>query len=894
MMKTLFYLAFLLTASISAPAALVGEWMAGEGAGSRARDGCGKSDGVISGAKWVADRKGNPAGALRFSDAKDQVVCGKDVSLNLTGDLTVEIWIKPDSLEPEFQQILRKGDTKAAYAIFITRQNISFRSHAPKWGMLAQTKNNPLRPGEWVQIVVAREYSGQTATGKIYINGELQATGTREGVTVSVPDDKFFIGSLASEPKVCFKGCVGTVRVFNHVLGAEKVKLLHGEKYRELLGVPVDAILDGLEKRIGALPEKYGDKKEGLLDVARMMRMKAGLKSPSLAAMTGICAGMGRLENFLDFFERAQTKPAEEWRETWGGGGEEIMVGGKTLDLFAQEARREAGGMLMAGQFNLRECVYGLSFATPMEKVLRHESEVIKPVLEHSLSLCRREHEGVQLLVIPYGDGLRDVKIEATDLIGKKGRKIKKEHLKITPVGYLEINAQGGRVWAPDPLLETDRFDVRGGEIQPVWIDVYAPPEADAGDYETTLKITPVDAPALEARLKVHVWDFALPLKPALKSDVKADSDLIREMVINHRLSPGTLVFDKVDSGKRKEFEEIRPVVDQALKKYRPMGLGNFRIEMPFYGNLHKHSSSPGGFADVKKFYSESEKEYFRRFYRQFGEYLEEQGCLEDACVYVWDEPREAQSKCIREICEVVKEANPRIRRLVVGSFYHTEALVGSVNLWVPLIDVFDQKREFFRQRLAAGEEVWCYLAGSPFHPYANFTYIDPEYSLLEGRLFPWMIWKEQLKGLLYWYVQNWRGEFSRRGSDCSWSRSDNKYPAGVGLFVYPNPDRKGNFIGSIRLEALRDGFEDVDYLAVLRDLVVELKNKRPDCRKTISRAEELLTVPEDVVASLTRYTGDPQKVYQRRAAVAEQIEIVNGLLKGGKEYSANFIKNEI
>ncbi|MDD2708302.1 MAG: LamG domain-containing protein [Verrucomicrobiae bacterium] len=262
MIKILFCLVFfLLEGSISAPAALVGEWMADEGGGARVKDGCGRSDGTIVGAKWVADRKGNPAGAIQFCDAKDQVVCGKDVSLNLTGDLTLEIWIKPDSVEPEFQQILRKGDVKAAYALFIMRQNISLRSHAQKWGALVQTKNNPLRAGEWVQIVVVREYSGQTATGKIYINGELQATGTREGMTVSVPDDKFFIGSLASEPKVCFKGCVGTVRVFNHVLSAEKVKLLRDGKFAEVLDVPFASILDGINGRIEALPEKDGNKK---------------------------------------------------------------------------------------------------------------------------------------------------------------------------------------------------------------------------------------------------------------------------------------------------------------------------------------------------------------------------------------------------------------------------------------------------------------------------------------------------------------------------------------------------------------------------------------------------------------------------------------------------------
>jgi hypothetical protein len=99
----------------------------------------------------------------------------------------------------------------------------------------------------------------------------------------------------------------------------------------------------------------------------------------------------------------------------------------------------------------------------------------------------------------------------------------------------------------------------------------------------------------------------------------------------------------------------------------------------------------------------------------------------------------------------------------------------------------------------------------------------------------------------------------------------------GDGHLIYPGPD--GNPLPSVRLALIRDGIEDYEYLYLLKtrlDALLAKKSPSPEVVALTDAASKRLAVPDDVVESLTKYTGDPSVVTAERRNVAELIERID------------------
>ncbi|MCJ7571689.1 MAG: LamG domain-containing protein, partial [Candidatus Thermoplasmatota archaeon] len=96
---------------------LVGYWSFDEGSGSIAHDDTGNgNDGTIYGASWTNSSVLN--GALDFDGLDDYVVIPDDETLDITGDLTISLWVNLREIENEFQIIFSKryySDNLAPY-----------------------------------------------------------------------------------------------------------------------------------------------------------------------------------------------------------------------------------------------------------------------------------------------------------------------------------------------------------------------------------------------------------------------------------------------------------------------------------------------------------------------------------------------------------------------------------------------------------------------------------------------------------------------------------------------------------------------------------------------------------------------------------------------------------
>lgn len=91
-----------------------------------------------------------------------------------------------------------------------------------------------------------------------------------------------------------------------------------------------------------------------------------------------------------------------------------------------------------------------------------------------------------------------------------------------------------------------------------------------------------------------------------------------------------------------------------------------------------------------------------------------------------------------------------------------------------------------------------------------------------------------------------------------------------MGNLVYPG--KNGELLPSLRLENLRDGLEDYEYLAMLKRLVA-VGRRKCSASKELCKAEILLSVPAKVAQTVNSYSDDPVNLMQYREQVAHAIE---------------------
>jgi len=168
-------------------------------------------------------------------------------------------------------------------------------------------------------------------------------------------------------------------------------------------------------------------------------------------------------------------------------------------------------------------------------------------------------------------------------------------------------------------------------------------------------------------------------------------------------------------------------------------------------------------------------------------------------------------------------------------------------------------------------------------HPYANWFI---EYPAIESRLLMGaMSHKYRVDGFLYYLVNNgWErnrkvissGPYTEwDGASCI--NSKDKWANGDGNLIYPGPARP---LSSIRLENIRDGLEDYEYLHLLAEKV-ERVSKLPATtarQAFLDQARPLLAVPDAVVRSVVEYTLEPNDVQNWRTQLATLILQADGL----------------
>jgi len=185
---------------------------------------------------------------------------------------------------------------------------------------------------------------------------------------------------------------------------------------------------------------------------------------------------------------------------------------------------------------------------------------------------------------------------------------------------------------------------------------------------------------------------------------------------------------------------------------------------------------------------------------------------------------------------------------------------------------------DFYRARQAAGDQVWWYVCGAPEPPLPNFLSPQPA---LDHRILFWLAWKNRIDGFFYWGLNHWtrhrrvkenvEPDPAKRWPNRPW------FPVGWGdgYLIYPGPD--GRPLSSIRLEAIRDGLEDYEYLYLLRQRVEALKAHATEAQRAwITEAEALLRLDE-IAGDVFHYTRSPRQLLRYRERLARLLEARTG-----------------
>jgi hypothetical protein len=326
---------------------------------------------------------------------------------------------------------------------------------------------------------------------------------------------------------------------------------------------------------------------------------------------------------------------------------------------------------------------------------------------------------------------------------------------------------------------------------------------------------------------------------------------------------------------------------DMAGKKYLDK-LGFTAYHLPLLGlpsgSFHAQKrGAVGGFSQGSVEYDYLMKKYLT----MVQEHLEDKGWLGREYVYWFDEPNTENYPFVREGMEIIHRSAPKITRFITEHQPGPD-IMDITDISCTVIGRLDP--DMISELAAEGNEFWSYVCCCPKAPFLSL-FID--HDDINMRMWLWLSYKYHLKGILVWlanywnsftasptgYLQDpWEDPMSYTvgyglpfGKQAGWGNGD-------GRFFYPpkknpgDPSKKqlGGPVPCLRLEKIRDGIEDYEYLLMLEKAAREDGGKS---RKLQKEARKLLSIPSELVTGPTEYNKDPQALLQYRNRIGELLD---------------------
>jgi hypothetical protein len=516
-----------------------------------------------------------------------------------------------------------------------------------------------------------------------------------------------------------------------------------------------------------------------------------------------------------------------------------------------------------------------------LSRVRPHDSPGTSSVV--TIKAARNEFEPFQIVVRAGTAPLKAVNVELSDLRGPGNQVIPRRHFTLYREHYLEVTrpspkSKEGAGWYPDALVPFLNpldgkpitkarfigapFEVAPDSNQPVWVDVFVPKDTPPGDYTGTVTVTAQNQKSVSLPIKLTVWNFTLPDTPTMRSNF---GDLDGRLVKLHHTkeeSPEFRVLERRYAEATAAHRLCPPIPAYLMPEIKPDGSidsSASQAQLKEWTDRFHVTGFPlnliGGDPLGK------DREHNLRYLQAIYAYLKKNGWEKYAYIYVLDEPNDAAAyEQVRKRGGFIHQAQPGIKVLCTEQPTPQDSawgsLVGSVDIWVPLWTLFEERSA--TERFAAGEELWSYTALCQGEKGKDTPYWEMDFPLLDYRIPGWASWRYGITGLLYWTTVYWEKVEDPWTNPATYVEGTSVFN-GEGSLFYPGAD--AGFAGpvvSMRLKQIREGLEDYEYLNLLA--------RRGDKRFADECAHRLVT-------SWSQWNQDPADLYALREQIAKKLE---------------------
>ncbi|MEL6927020.1 MAG: DUF4091 domain-containing protein [Cyanobacteria bacterium J06600_6] len=427
------------------------------------------------------------------------------------------------------------------------------------------------------------------------------------------------------------------------------------------------------------------------------------------------------------------------------------------------------------------------------------------------LYAARGEYESFQIAIKANQPDLAIANVKISPLIGN-GSKINPDNVTLYREHYVNITKPSpssikhivskvkslGAGWYPDGLIpfvdpetkadlvnaEIDAvpFKIQPGRDQVIWLDIFVPRDAAAGDYQGTYSVVSNDE-TITGQILLTVWNFELPLKPSLQSSFLSweqnDRGTLVEL-LKHRVMPAAKINP----------QDERELIDR-------WGLSSLRLPFWSGANYHNCSMSPApSTAEVREAGLEHQLDLM--LYAYPTDEI-------DGCNGQLDKP-------FREWATNIKQAGvPHLAAMVPE-----EQFYDVVDIWAVNPERYTAAGKKIVDVLKRGKKIWFYTF---FSPRDNSPTWLIDFAPINHRVAQGFINQRLgITGLLYWRVDTWTEDPWRNVDTNANLELPEHYP-GEGMLIYPGKQVgiKGS-VASMRLKWIRDGVEDYEYIEILKN----------------------------------------------------------------------------
>jgi hypothetical protein len=489
------------------------------------------------------------------------------------------------------------------------------------------------------------------------------------------------------------------------------------------------------------------------------------------------------------------------------------------------------------------EYTYGLSegtaelplFTTPATHRLTTADRT--PDAIHSglkLSAAKREFEPVQLAIGP-GQGTVKITSHPFPELGTQQR------VSLSIGEYSE-----GIVDTLTPLGSGGTIELNSNAAVALWMTVFVPEDAPAGEHETTIELSVDGGTALNVPVKLHVFDFTLPAEAHFSTQINIGvSGLIPEggqvddaktLLFEHRMTPTSATWPSGfnwnitwdndasnspcgtfwDEPTEGDAYSIGALAERYLLGVGWNGVGFHDAELfQFVDNSTPRPDSFCGIDRGDHYGSTAYNKEWSEWLSALDSYLVEHGYDVRGYYYIQNEPQnEADDDLANYLCRITKAAAPHLRIAISEEpkpeiAEHTNGACG-YDIWIAHVRAYQEAYAWERQS-SFGETVWFYSLDHDPDPYFNPTVTSNQG--IHERIIPWAAWSHRIRGWAYY--------------------------DGGRFFNGPYP--------SARAELLREGFEDYEYLWLAN------ANAHP----SVATESPIDATVKSVASSMTSWTQD-------------------------------------